>query len=85
MILTNAIRCTKCDTIIESIDRHDFKRCPCKSVAVDGGKDYLRRIGDPENWEEKSTYMKGRVWWCCYEDYPNHAFNCPNYKKGDKC
>lgn len=58
VILTNAIRCTKCGTTIESTNRHDFVWCPCKSVAVDGGKDYLRRVGNREDWEEKSLYKE---------------------------
>jgi len=42
-ILVNKIKCNKCGDIIESTHRHDFKFCKCKSVAVDGGKDYLKR------------------------------------------
>lgn len=50
----NRIRCKKCDTVIESKHRHDFVRCPCKAVAVDGGRDYLKRVGDPADYEELS-------------------------------
>jgi tRNA(Ile2) C34 agmatinyltransferase TiaS len=42
-ILVNKIKCNKCGEIIESVHRHDFKFCKCGSVAVDGGKDYLKR------------------------------------------
>ena len=55
-ILANKIRCKKCNEIIESVDRHDFKFCKCGAVAVDGGKDYLRRTGEEEDWEELSEY-----------------------------
>ncbi len=51
-IIANKIRCKKCGEIIESVHRHDFKYCSCRSVAVDGGKDYLRRLGNREDWEE---------------------------------
>ena len=44
-ILSNKIQCKKCGSIIESKHRHDFKFCDCESVAVDGGLDYLRRLG----------------------------------------
>lgn len=44
MIVRNAIQCRKCKDIIESTYVHDFKWCKCKSVFVDGGKEY-RRIG----------------------------------------
>jgi len=54
MILRNAIKCKKCHVIIESFHRHDFKWCPCHSVAVDGGHDYLKRAGDLEGYIEMS-------------------------------
>ena len=34
----------------------DYKSCKCGAVAVDGGKDYLRRRGSREYWEELSKY-----------------------------
>ena len=55
-ILVNKIKCNKCGDIIESIDQHDFKFCKCGACAVDGGKDYLRRCGNREDWEELSEY-----------------------------
>ena len=58
MILTNKIKCLICQQIIESVHRHDIKGCACGAVSVDGGKDYLRRCGDPENYEELSEYKE---------------------------
>lgn len=55
-IIVNKIRCRKCGDIIESKYRHDFKFCECGSIAVDGGKDYLRREGNYEDWEELSEF-----------------------------
>lgn len=54
-ILVNKIRCKKCGDIIESKSVHDFKFCKCESVAVDGGHDYLRRLGELEDWEDMSV------------------------------
>jgi hypothetical protein len=54
LILHNKIQCTKCLDIIESVHRHDFKWCKCGAVAVDGGKDYMRRVGNFEDWVDKS-------------------------------
>ena len=51
----NAIQCTVCDDVIESKHRHDFKWCGCGSCAVDGGKDYMRRLGNQSNWIELSV------------------------------
>lgn len=42
-IKKNVIRCKHCGNIIESTGVHDFKFCECKTCAVDGGHDYLRR------------------------------------------
>lgn len=51
-IITNKIRCKRCNDIVESVQIHDFKRCSCGLVAVDGGKDYLRRCYGTKSWEE---------------------------------
>lgn len=42
-IIVNACRCKKCGDIIQSDYRHDFRRCKCGTIFIDGGKDYLRR------------------------------------------
>lgn len=54
MIIKNKIRCNKCKDEIESTYRWDFKWCKCGSVAVDGGKDYLKRCGNDEDYTELS-------------------------------
>ena len=35
------VRCNNCGDEIESKSTHDFKWCKCRSVAVDGGLEYL--------------------------------------------
>lgn len=55
-ITVNKIRCRKCGDIIESKSVHDFRFCKCGSVAVDGGHNYLRRVGNLEDWEDLSEY-----------------------------
>ena len=57
-IIHNKIRCKKCGDIIESTSVHDFKWCSCGACAVDGGHDYLRRLGYQEDWEEMSEVEK---------------------------
>ena len=56
-IIRNAIKCNYCGDIIESLHRHDFKWCGCEKVAVDGGKDYLKRTftNSPNDFEELSV------------------------------
>lgn len=58
IIAENKIKCNKCGDIIESTNRHDYKMCSRGSVGVDGGHDYLRRIGDKENFTELSNILK---------------------------
>lgn len=53
-IISNRIKCKKCGDIIESRHLHDYVACSCGACAVDGGHDYLRRLGNPDNWEELS-------------------------------
>ena len=57
-IISNKIKCKKCGDIIESKSTNDYRRCSCGAVAVDGGKDYLRRIGYEEDYEELSEVEK---------------------------
>jgi hypothetical protein len=46
VIVSNSIKCNKCEDIIWSAHRHEYKTCSCGSVAVDGGTSYFRRMGD---------------------------------------
>lgn len=45
MIVQNAVICNKCDDFIVSKHRHDFVTCKCGAISVDGGQEYLRRVG----------------------------------------
>ena len=58
MILINKAKCKNCEDIIESKHRHDFVSCSCGKIAVDGGKDYLRRMGNKEDRIEMSEYVE---------------------------
>ena len=54
LIKRNRIKCVSCKQIIESVYRHDFVQCKCGKIAVDGGKDYLRRLGERNEYIELS-------------------------------
>jgi len=45
MIIQNAVSCLSCGDYIFSIHVHDFVTCTCGSISVDGGQEYLRRVG----------------------------------------
>lgn len=58
-IILNRIQCNKCKDIITSEHVHDFKYCKCGKVAVDGGRDYLKRMGEREDWTDLSIVQNG--------------------------
>jgi hypothetical protein len=53
-IIKNKVRCKTCNVVLESLHRWDYVACLCGN-AVDGGHDYLKRCGYPENMEELSV------------------------------
>ena len=55
-LVKNMIRCKLCGDEIESTHVHDFKQCSCGACFVDGGREYQRIGGDPENWEDISVW-----------------------------
>jgi len=54
MILRNQAICTLCGDHIKSIHKHDFKSCLCGALSVDGGTEYLRRLGNPGEYRDTS-------------------------------
>lgn len=55
-LIKNIIQCNHCLSIIESKHNHDFKWCKCGAIAIDGGLNYTRRIGDIHNYTDLSEY-----------------------------
>jgi len=50
----NIARCALCNDIIESTYRHHFITCSCGAISLDGGDDYVRGVGSPENFLQLS-------------------------------
>lgn len=60
-IKKNRAKCKACGEEIESTYRHDFVTCKCfkdgeRGIFVDGGKDYLRRGGNMDNFIDLCEY-----------------------------
>lgn len=57
-MLRNIAKCKKCGDIIESKHHHDFVRCSCGAIFVDGGHDYIRRGGNDfdEDFDKQNGY-----------------------------
>ena len=58
-IVVNAVKCLSCKRVLVSTHRHDFRQCKCGTFA-DGGRDYLRRGGDPANIQELAIMFSPR-------------------------
>lgn len=91
-IITNKIRCKKCGDVLESKSVHDFKWCSCRAVAVDGGKEYLKRCAkDLDDIEDLSEVEQGEpeCMDCIYSNWmgkcekPDH--DCDNIKDKKDC
>lgn len=59
-IIHNKIKCNHCGEIIESRTVHEYRECKCGTVAVDGGKEYLRRCfkNSPNDYTDLSEYSE---------------------------
>lgn len=57
-IVSNQVKCNKCGDTPWSGHRHDFRRCKCGNIAVDGGDSYLRRVGSPTDCTEMSIEIE---------------------------
>ena len=65
-ITRTAVRCPTCGETIESGHRHDFVKCSCGAIYVDGGQDYARLGG---------AALETGAWEALYE--PRDADNVP--------
>jgi hypothetical protein len=71
MIIQNAVTCLACGDFIVSKHRHDFVTCTCGAVSVDGGQEYLRRVGDFSNAMDLSWSLPDDVYKDCAEAAEN--------------
>ena len=55
-IVRNSAQCKSCGSHIESTHRHHYVACMCGSIAVDGGREYIRRVGEPQLIEDTSLF-----------------------------
>ena len=53
-IIRNKVKCINCGDILESKSKNEFRRCSCGKIAIDGGYDYLKRIGKEDDYIELS-------------------------------
>lgn len=56
-----AVKCKLCGDTIYSRARHDFHRCSCGKVAIDGGQDYTAVTGEPANYDNLEIDVKTTI------------------------
>lgn len=56
-LIRNAIRCKKCNEVIESKSVHHFVQCSCLAVAIDGGLEYNRIVGDERDFDQLQEWL----------------------------
>jgi hypothetical protein len=71
VIIQNAVTCLACGDFIVSKHRHDFVTCTCGAVSVDGGQEYLRRVGDFANAMDLSWSLPDNIYNDCAEAVQN--------------
>jgi hypothetical protein len=71
MIIQNAATCLSCGDFIFSKHRHDFVTCTCGAISVDGGQDYLRRVGDFTNAVDHSWSLDSDLYFECAQAVNN--------------
>lgn len=52
----NVAKCKKCGDIINSVHRHDFVTCSCGAISIDGGSNYMRKIGNSDDFAHIYVY-----------------------------
>lgn len=59
-IIYNSAKCLKCGDVLVSRYRHHFVTCTCKSISVDGGNEYARRVfgigASIDNYQDLTVY-----------------------------
>ena len=65
MIIENAVVCHMCGDKIFSKNRHDFVSCTCGAISVDGGQEYLRRVGAIRECSDLSWELPDELYNAC--------------------
>ena len=55
-VVSNQMRCEICGEFIESTYRHDYRKCACGNIGVDGGHDYARQTRRTERFSDYTVF-----------------------------
>ena len=90
-IIENRAQCKLCQDIIESKKTNDLKRCSCGSIAVDGGLDYIKRLGNLDNIIELTKYegdeimTEEKIEYCTCENLKSVHSENDDFMRWDVC
>lgn len=56
-IIVPAVQCNICGDVVYSRTKHDYRSCSCGHVAVDGGFDYFKVVGNEDDFEITSVEL----------------------------
>ena len=65
MIIENRVVCNNCQDDIFSKNRHDMVTCKCGAISVDGGQEYLRRVGAIREFTDFSWELPDELYNAC--------------------
>lgn len=78
-MIASYARCKMCGTILQSLHRHDYKKCSCDNeTMLDGGLDYQRYGGHDMNLVEPFCFLADDD----FEVVRKHAYRCGYGKSG---
>ena len=55
-VVSNQMRCEVCGEFVESTHRHDYRKCSCGNIGVDGGHDYARQTRRTDRFSDYTVF-----------------------------
>jgi len=80
--MIQALQCKHCLNIIYSRHRHDFRKCDCGAVAVDGGFDYFKVNGNFEDFNYLKINKNKLLEFILFSDWNFGNINAEKFKEG---
>lgn len=60
ILLRNIFKCNSCGDVVESTHRNELVSCTCQSLSVDGGREYVRVLGDPDKYTDLTLWLSSK-------------------------
>ena len=80
MLKISAVQCLVCKDLVFSRTLHDYRSCSCGKVAIDGGFEYTKIVGDREHFNSLVLNGDALLKSILYYDYAYGNRNIPSDK-----